>query len=183
MSRKQKKRKTWLWVLGWICIFPLPLTILLLRKPNMNKILKGAVLACAWALYLLIGFAGTGESAAPAASSAPLIETAATAEPAVRSMPTAEPTPTPVPTAAPTPTPAPTPEPTPTPTAEPTPTPVPTPIPAPVYTYVLNTHTMKFHYPDCSSVEDIKASNKAFYEGTRDELIARGFDPCGRCHP
>lgn len=27
-----KKRKTWLWVLGWICIFPLPLTILMLRK-------------------------------------------------------------------------------------------------------------------------------------------------------
>ena len=96
---------------------------------------------------------------------------AATLEPATKSMPTVEPTPTPTPT------------PTPVPTAEPTPTPVPTPAPAPVYTYVLNTHTMKFHYPDCSSVEDIKASNKAFYEGTRDEVIARGFDPCGRCHP
>ena len=107
----------------------------------------------------------------------------ATAEPAVRSMPTAEPTPTPTPTAAPTPAPTPEPTPTPAPTAEPTPTPVPTPTPAPVYTYVLNTHTMKFHYPSCSSVEDIKASNKAFYEGTRDEVIARGFDPCGRCHP
>jgi len=104
---------------------------------------------------------------------------AATSEPATKAMPTVEPTPTP------TPTPAPTPEPTPTPapTAEPTPTPVPTPTPAPVYTYVLNTHTMKFHYPDCSSVEDIKASNKALYEGTRDEVIARGFDPCGRCCP
>ena len=31
-----KKRKTWLWVLGWICIFPLPLTILMLRKKDMK---------------------------------------------------------------------------------------------------------------------------------------------------
>ena len=31
-SEMPKKRKTWLWVLGWICIFPVPLTILMLRK-------------------------------------------------------------------------------------------------------------------------------------------------------
>lgn len=49
--------------------------------------------------------------------------------------------------------------------------------------YVLNTNTRKFHYPSCSSAEDIKASNRKEYHGTREELIAKGYSPCGRCHP
>ena len=49
--------------------------------------------------------------------------------------------------------------------------------------YVLNTNSKKFHYPHCSSVEDMKESNKAFFRGTRDEAIALGYDPCGRCKP
>ena len=53
-----KKRKTWLWVLGWIFIFPLPLTILLLRKKEMNPVLKYGIIAVAWIIYLAIGFAG-----------------------------------------------------------------------------------------------------------------------------
>ena len=57
-----KKRKTWLWVLGWIFIFPLPLTILMLRKKEMNPVLKYGVVAAAWLVYLLIAFAGGGSS-------------------------------------------------------------------------------------------------------------------------
>lgn len=53
-----KKRKTWLWVLGWIFIFPLPLTILLVRKKEMNPILKYGIIAVAWLFYLIIGFSG-----------------------------------------------------------------------------------------------------------------------------
>ena len=49
--------------------------------------------------------------------------------------------------------------------------------------YVLNTSTMKFHYPSCSSADDIKDANRAEYHGTREELIEKGYDPCGRCHP
>ena len=40
----EKKRHTWLWVLGWICIFPLPLTILLVRKRNLNAVIKYGVI-------------------------------------------------------------------------------------------------------------------------------------------
>lgn len=60
-----------------------------------------------------------------------------------------------------------------------------TPIPAaPVGTeYVLNTNTHKFHYPGCSSVSQMSEKNKLFYTGTRDEVIAMGYDPCGRCNP
>ena len=54
----KKKRKTWLWVLGWICIFPLPLTILLLRKKDMKPALKYGLIAVAWIIYLIIGLSG-----------------------------------------------------------------------------------------------------------------------------
>ena len=54
---------------------------------------------------------------------------------------------------------------------------------SPVLTYVLNTNTRKFHYPDCNSVKQMKDKNKSEVEGTRDEVIAMGYDPCGNCHP
>lgn len=50
-------------------------------------------------------------------------------------------------------------------------------------TYILNTNTHKFHYPSCSSVDQMNESNKQEYTGTRDEVIVMGYDPCGRCHP
>ena len=57
---------------------------------------------------------------------------------------------------------------------------------APVSTgteYILNTSTKKFHYPSCSSVKQMKASNKKEYTGSRDDLIAQGYDPCKKCNP
>lgn len=50
-------------------------------------------------------------------------------------------------------------------------------------TYILNKNTKKFHKPECSSVDDIKAKNKSGFTGTREELIEDGFDPCGKCRP
>lgn len=49
--------------------------------------------------------------------------------------------------------------------------------------YVLNTNTKKFHLPSCSSADDIKESNRQEYSGSREELIAQGYDPCKRCNP
>ncbi|MDO4632454.1 MAG: ComEC/Rec2 family competence protein [Eubacteriales bacterium] len=49
--------------------------------------------------------------------------------------------------------------------------------------YVLNTNTKKFHYPDCKSVGQMKEKNRQEYTGTREELIASGYDPCGNCNP
>lgn len=49
--------------------------------------------------------------------------------------------------------------------------------------YVLNTNTMKFHYPSCSSVGQIKPENKEYFNGNREDIINQGFSPCGRCHP
>lgn len=49
--------------------------------------------------------------------------------------------------------------------------------------YVLNNNTRKFHRPNCSSVEDIKPSNREDYGGSREMLIKRGYVPCKRCLP
>ena len=50
-------------------------------------------------------------------------------------------------------------------------------------TYVLNTNTHKFHYPYCSSVNEMNEKNKQNYIGSRDDIIGMGYSPCGRCHP
>lgn len=50
-------------------------------------------------------------------------------------------------------------------------------------TYVLNTNTMKFHYPTCSSVDDMKEKNKQIYTGSREEVINMGYVSCKRCNP
>ena len=49
--------------------------------------------------------------------------------------------------------------------------------------YVLNTGTKRFHKPNCSSVKDMKEENREDYFGTREELLAEGYEPCGRCKP
>ena len=50
-------------------------------------------------------------------------------------------------------------------------------------TYVLNTKSMKFHKPECSSVSTIKDVNKQDYSGARQDLIDEGYSPCGECKP
>lgn len=49
--------------------------------------------------------------------------------------------------------------------------------------YIINKNTKKFHYPDCPSVTDMKPKNRKEYAGTREELIEKGYDPCGKCKP
>ena len=49
--------------------------------------------------------------------------------------------------------------------------------------YVLNTNSHKFHTPDCSSVADMNPKNRKDFFGTRDEVIAMGYQPCKRCKP
>ena len=49
--------------------------------------------------------------------------------------------------------------------------------------YVLNTSSKKFHLPDCPSVDSMSGKNRQEYHGTREELIAQGYEPCGSCNP
>lgn len=54
---------------------------------------------------------------------------------------------------------------------------------SPSATYVLNANTNKFHLPGCSSVSRMKESNRREFTGTREELIAQGYEPCSKCNP
>lgn len=49
--------------------------------------------------------------------------------------------------------------------------------------YVLNWNTMKFHYPDCSSVADIYPDNREDVYLDRESILSMGFAPCKRCNP
>ena len=49
--------------------------------------------------------------------------------------------------------------------------------------YVLNTNSKRFHLPGCSSVGEMKESNRDDFYGSREELLDMGYTPCGRCHP
>jgi hypothetical protein len=52
-----------------------------------------------------------------------------------------------------------------------------------VQTYILNTHTHKFHTPDCKNAAAIKEKNKAIREDSRENIISEGYSPCGSCKP
>ena len=47
------KNTVW-WVLGWIFIFPVLLTILILRSKTLKPVLKVLIIALAWIVYIAI---------------------------------------------------------------------------------------------------------------------------------
>lgn len=152
-----------------------------------------------WIAAAVVVFLGIGAVKSSQDKKAAAEETrVAIEEPVETAAPTATPAPTPKPTAEPTA------EPTPKPMAEPTPTPElqalaaapveepaaersvpaePVPTPSPEKDWVLNTNTGKFHKPSCSSVKEIKESNRRDVHMTREDVIAQGFQPCGKCKP
>ena len=58
---KKNKKMVW-WVLGWIFIFPIPLTILISRNQKLKIGVKIGIIAAAWVFYLILGIA-SGASA------------------------------------------------------------------------------------------------------------------------
>ena len=50
-------------------------------------------------------------------------------------------------------------------------------------TYILNTNNHKFHLESCSVAKTISDKNKEVFTGTREEVIAKGYEPCGKCKP
>lgn len=49
--------------------------------------------------------------------------------------------------------------------------------------YVLNTNSKKFHDPGCSNAASISEGNRQDFTGSREELLAQGYAPCGQCKP
>lgn len=56
------KKHILLWVLGWLCIFPVPLTILLLKNKKLKPAVKYGLIAVGWIVYLMIAFSGNNNS-------------------------------------------------------------------------------------------------------------------------
>ena len=50
-------------------------------------------------------------------------------------------------------------------------------------TYVLNKSSKKFHNPECGSAASMSEKNREEIRCTREELIQRGYEPCGVCNP
>ncbi len=50
-------------------------------------------------------------------------------------------------------------------------------------TWVLNTSSKKFHDPGCTNAANISEKNRDEITCTREELIYKGYDPCGICKP
>lgn len=48
--------------------------------------------------------------------------------------------------------------------------------------YTASTKSDKFHLPHCSSASRISEDNRVWFQ-TRDEAIAAGYSPCGKCQP
>lgn len=49
--------------------------------------------------------------------------------------------------------------------------------------YIINTNTNVFHYTWCRHVSQMSESNKWYYSGTRESVIAMGYRACGHCNP
>lgn len=59
----------------------------------------------------------------------------------------------------------------------------PTPYVPPGTTFVINKKSKKFHRITCHSINDMSESNKVFSKDTREEIIKKGYKPCGNCSP
>lgn len=51
--KKKNSKMVW-WVLGWIFIFPIPLTVLMVRNKNLSKKARAAIIAAAWIVFILM---------------------------------------------------------------------------------------------------------------------------------
>ena len=49
--------------------------------------------------------------------------------------------------------------------------------------YVLNTNSKKFHLPTCSGATGMSEKNRQDFSGSRELLLAQGFEPCSQCNP
>ena len=188
-----KERKTWLWVLGWIFIFPLPLTVLLLRKKDMNKVLKYGIIAVVWLFYVIIALSGGGEDADNAnmnsdynseigvsttadysvesTSETELISTTESTTQGTTTETTTEVTTTETTTE----------KITKETTTEKTTKATTTKKEPAKESYVLNTNTKKIHHPGCSAVGKMKDKNKREVTDTVEHLENQGYSKCGIC--
>ena len=50
-----RKRHIFWWIMGWIFIFPIPVTILVARNKSLKPWIKAVIIIAVWMVYFLIG--------------------------------------------------------------------------------------------------------------------------------
>ena len=55
-TAEPKKRKTFLWILGWIFIFPLPLMLIMIKNKSLPVWARVLISVAGWIVYLAIAF-------------------------------------------------------------------------------------------------------------------------------
>jgi len=50
-------------------------------------------------------------------------------------------------------------------------------------TFVVNAGTGKFHRPSCRYADGIAEEKRLVINGTRDDMVERGYEPCKVCNP
>lgn len=53
-EQPKRKRRTWLWILGWLFIFPVPLTILVMRNKRLNEKLRMGIVIATWIIFIIL---------------------------------------------------------------------------------------------------------------------------------
>lgn len=74
------------WILGWIFIFPVPLTILMLRNKSLDNKKRYGIIALAWLIYLIIVISASGDKKDNKTSSNSTDSTSTTVESTVESV-------------------------------------------------------------------------------------------------
>lgn len=62
VTTQKKKRHLFWWVMGWIFIFPLPATILIVRNKKMHWLIKTILILLVWGIYLAIGLSSSANA-------------------------------------------------------------------------------------------------------------------------
>lgn len=69
-----------LWIIGWVLVFPIPLTIIMLKNKNilekLSKKIRYGIIVAAWIIYIIIAFGG--DDSTPSASPEATNNTSAT---------------------------------------------------------------------------------------------------------
>ena len=63
LPAQKKKKRIGLWVMGWILMFPVPLTILMVRNKKLPLWARILIIAVAWLFYLALGLSDTEPAA------------------------------------------------------------------------------------------------------------------------
>lgn len=71
-TNSSKRSRTWLWVLGWIFIFPLPLTIILVRNKKIKPWLKFVIIGVAWLIYIIFALVYSSDDSGNSGTTPPV---------------------------------------------------------------------------------------------------------------